>query len=395
MGSLDVEALRADTPGCESVVHLNNAGSALPPACVVDRVISHLQAEARFGGYEAQAEAADELDGVYGALARLVGAQPHQIAVVENATRGWDMAFYALARRFRSGDRILTTTSEYGSNLAAFAQVQRSTGASVQILPDDESGELDLDALDRELERGAACVAINHLPTHDGLINPAAAIGTRTRRAGVPYLLDACQSVGHLPVDIAEIGCDILSATGRKFLRGPRGTGFLYVSDQLAMELEPPFVDLHAAEIIDADRYRLRSDARRFETWETNVAAKLGLGTAAGYATELGVDVLWARIQVLSSDLRAKLDQLPDVSVTDRGRRRSGIVTFRIEDIEPNDAVLSLRHDHRINLSASVPAHAPHDRPTRLRASVHAYNTTDEIDQLIAALSRLVSGDRG
>jgi cysteine desulfurase / selenocysteine lyase len=389
MGSLDIARLRADTPGCERVVHLNNAGSALPPRCVVDRVIAHIQAEANLGGYEAQADVAEELDGVYEALATLVGARPHQIAVVENATRGWDMAFYALARRFVAGDRILTTTSEYGSNLAAFTQVAERTGVAVQIVPDDEQGLLDLEALDRELERGAACLAINHLPTHDGLVNPAAEIGRRARQAGVPYLLDACQSVGHLPVDVGEIGCDVLSATSRKFLRGPRGMGFLYVTDDLAEELDPPFVDLHAAEIIGPHAYRLHPGARRFETWETNVAAKLGLGVAARYATELGVAALWSRIQSLSGELRTKLGLVPGTRVTDRGRIRSGIVTFVVDGVEPQNAVRILRDDHGINLSASLPAHAPYDGPTRLRASVHAYNTNDEIDQLIAAISTL------
>lgn len=387
MGSLDIGRLRADTPGCERVVHLNNAGAALPPRCVVDRVIAHLQTEASIGGYEAQADAAEELAGVYEALATLVGARPHEIAVVENATRGWDMAFYALARRFAPGDRILTTTNEYGSNLAAFAQVAERTGATVQIIPDDEDGVLDLEALDRELERGAACLAVNHLPTHDGLVNPAAEIGKRAREAGVPYLLDGCQAVGHLPIDVAGIGCDMLSATSRKFLRGPRGMGFLYVSDHLADELDPPFVDLHAAEVRSPGAFRLQPGARRFETWETNVAAKLGLGVAARYASDLGVASLWARIQELSSDLRAKLARIPGTRVTDRGRIRSGIVTFTLEGVEPQQAVRRFRDEHGINLSASLPAHAPHDQPTRLRASVHAYNTSDEVDQLVAAVA--------
>lgn len=326
---------------------------------------------------------------MYDALAALIGAQPRDIAVVENATRGWDMAFYALARRFTSGDRILTTTSEYGSNLAAFTHVTQHTGTTVHIIPDDEDGQIDLNALERELERGAACIAINHMPTHDGLIIPVAEIGARARQAAVPYLLDACQSVGHVPLDVTEIGCDILSATSRKYLRGPRGMGFLYVSDRLVDQLDPPFVDLHAADITSSRGYRLQPDARRFETWETNVAAKLGLGVAARYATELGVDALWGRIRSLSSDLRAKLDQLPDARITDRGRARSGIVTFTLAGIDPHDAARTLRHDHQINLSVSLPAHAPHDRPDRMRASVHAYNTTDEIDQLVAALAAL------
>ena len=212
---------------------------------------------------------------------------------MENATRAWDMAFYGLA--FAPGDRILTARSEYSSNVIAFLQVAARTGAVVEVVDNDESGQLSVGDLRGRLADGTGpvkLVAVTHVPTQGGLVNPAEDIGAATRDAGVPYLLDACQSVGQLPVDVDRIGCDYLSATGRKYLRGPRGTGFLYVRSSMSEHVEPPFLDLHAATWTAPDRYEVRRDARRFENWETNYATKIGLGVAVDYALSWGLDAI-------------------------------------------------------------------------------------------------------
>jgi cysteine desulfurase/selenocysteine lyase len=243
---LDVDRARAETPGCRSVTHFNNAGASLPPEPVLEAVIGHLRLEAAVGGYEAAAARPEEIEHTYDAVAALLGAHRDEIALVENATRAWDMAFYALP--LEPGDRILTTSSEYASNVIAFLQLARRKGVRVEVVPDDASGQLDAGALRELLDERVKLIAVNHVPTHNGLVNPAAEIGKVAKEAGVPYLLDACQSVGQMPVDVHEIGCDLLSATGRKFLRAPRGTGFLYAAAPFLERLEPPFLDLHAAE---------------------------------------------------------------------------------------------------------------------------------------------------
>jgi cysteine desulfurase / selenocysteine lyase len=385
---IDVVRARLETPGCENVVHLNNAGAALPPAAVTEAVVGHLRLEERIGGYEAAEAAAPEVDNAYTAIARLLGCAPAEVAVVENATRGWDMAFYAFD--FRPGDRILTIRTEYASNVIALLQVAARTGATVEVIETGADGLPSLDDLARELERGAALVAVTHVPTHSGLVNPAAEIGALARAAGVPYLLDACQSVGQMPVDVAEIGCDMLAATGRKFLRGPRGTGFLYVSDRLVQRLQPPFLDLHAATWTAPDAYEIRPDARRFETWETNYAGKIGLGVAVDYALGWGLDAIEERVTALAEGLRDRLREVPGVTVRDEGVRRCGIVTFTVDGV-PADGVRRRLRAAGVNTSVSPMEYARLDLAARglpdlVRASVHYYNTEEELDRLCAAL---------
>lgn len=386
--TLDVAALRADTPGCEEVVHLNNAGASLMPDRVVDAVVGHLRLEARMGGYEAAAAAADDLEHTYDAVAGLIGAHRHEIALVENATRAWDMAFYAM--HFEAGDRIVTSTAEYGSNVIALLQVARRTGAVIDVVPDDEAGQVSLAELERMIGERTRLIALTHVPTQGGLVNPVEEVGVLARQAGVPFLLDACQSVGQLPVDVDAIGCDILSATGRKFLRAPRGTGFLYVREGMIDRLEPPFLDIQAASWVARDRYEIRPDARRFETWESGVAGRLGLGVAVDLARTLGLDAIEARITSLAERLRALLAELPDVEVHDKGRRRCGIVTFSDRRRPAEEVARDLRA-RGINVSVSHPGQARLDLderglPAIVRASVHCYNTDEELDRLVAAL---------
>ena len=388
---IDVALARAETPGCEHVAHLNNAGAALQPTPVLDAVIGHLRREGEIGGYEAADEQAGRVEHVYDAVARLLGCTRDEIAIVENATRAWDMAFYSL--RFGAGDRILTTRAEYASNYLALRHVADRTGASVEVVPDDEHGQVDAGALEAMLDERVRLVSLVHVPTQGGLVNPAARVGAITRAAGVPLLLDACQAVGQLPVDVEAIGCDILSATGRKFLRGPRGTGFLFVRRELVERLEPPFLDLHAAEWLPDLGYRVRLDARRFENWETNYATKIGLGVAVDYALRWGLESIRARVVELADALRGRLQELPGVTVHDLGQERCGIVTFAVAGVPAADVARALGAAG-INVSVSPAAYSRLDLDGRgldalVRASVHYYNVDDELDRLAAAVGAL------
>jgi len=390
---LDVDKARRDTPGCEEVLHFNNAGSSLMPDPVLRATVGHLELEARIGGYEAAAREEEALERVYGASARMLGCGTDEIAVVENATRAWDMAFYSIP--FEPEDRILTAQAEYASNYIAFLQVARKTGAVVEPVPNDEHGQTSIAALRDMMDGRVKLIAMTHVPTNGGLVNPAERVGEVAREAGCLYLLDACQSAGQMPLDVAEIGCDMLSATGRKYLRGPRGTGFLYVRREVLERLEPPFLDLHAAEWTARDRFEIRPDARRFENWETNFAGKIGLGVALDYALDLGLEAIRDRVYGLAESLRVRLTDIPGVVVRDIGEERCGIVTFTAQGKSP-DEIKSALSGHAINVSVSPPASTRLDSEARglneiVRASVHYFNTGGEVERFCATLGEALS----
>jgi cysteine desulfurase / selenocysteine lyase len=387
----DLARARADTPGCVEVAHFNNAGSALPPRPVIDAVLGHLEREARIGGYEAEAEAADRLTAVYDELAALLGCDADEVAVVENATRAWDMAFYAL--RFEAGDRILCARAEYESNVIAFLQVARRSGAVVEYVPNDEHGQLSVAALREMVDERVRLIAVTHVPSNGGLVNPVEEIGAVAREVGVTYLVDACQAIGQLPVDVRQIGCDILSATGRKYLRGPRGTGLLYVRRALADELEPPLLDLHAARWVADDRYEIRPGARRFENWEYYVAGKLGLGAAARYACEWGLEAIAGRVGALAARLRDGLGGVEGVHVHDLGLRKCGIVSLTVDGLTSTAVAMALG-ERAINVSVNPGHYTRFDMQARgledlVRASVHYYNSEDEVDEFVDAIDAI------
>lgn len=386
-GEAKVATLRADTSGCEDVIHLNNAGSALPPKPVMDRVVRHLRREELVGGYEAANEAEQELANVYRDIAGLVNVEPDEIALMESATRAWLALFTALP--FQTGDRILTAIPEYSSNIIAMRSVAEARGARVEVVPSTPTGEVCVRSLRQTLDDDVRLVAVTHAPTNGGLLQPLREIGAVVRESPAVFLVDACQSVGQVPLDMPAIGADAMAATGRKYLRGPRGTGFLAVRRALLEQLTPVHLDLHSATATETG-FHLRDDARRFELWERNTAGILGLGAAARYFHEVGHDWAHQAISELAERLRSDLAGLPGITVTDLGADRSGIVSFRSDRVAAQDLLEQLREAH-INASVSRAPSTPWDMRDRqldeiVRTSVHYYNTPAELRRLCEAV---------
>ena len=361
------------------------------PRSVLQTQIDHLQLEASVGGYESERLRHDAIEAVYDSVARLINCRRDEVAIVENATVGWMMAFYSIP--FEPGDRILTAEAEYASNYLAYLQIAREKGVVVETVPSTPSGEVCVESLRGMIDGRVRLIAISHVPTNGGLVNPVEEIGAVAREHGILYLVDACQSAGQVRLDVDAIQCDMLSATGRKYLRGPRGVGFLYVSRRILDSLHPPMIDLFSATWIDADNYRLRDDARRFENWESNYAAKLGLGRAIDYALDIGVDEIEVEVARLADSLREQLSGIDGVSVHDIGKRRCGIVTFSISGMGSSEVVTRLR-DKGINTSMTTPSSTLIDAtrrelPDMVRSSVHYYNEYAELGALVEAVSEI------
>jgi selenocysteine lyase/cysteine desulfurase len=392
-GGLDVEALRAETPGCAERIHLNHAGAALPTQRTLDTVIAHLRREAEIGGYEAAAEREADLVAVRTSLARLLGAHPDEVVLRTSDTSAWVAAFwgFVLAGGLEPSRRIITDHTVYNSHHFAVLQAVRHLGATVEVVPAGPDGTLDLARLADALARPAAMVAVTHVPTSSGLVNPVAQVGRLARDAGVPFFLDACQSVGQLPVDVAAIGCDVATGTGRKWLRGPRGTGLLYVARGFADRLDPPGIDATSATWTAPGDYQLAPGAQRAGQFEGPIAAQLGLGAAVDQLLDLGIDAVAHRIGELAEELRARLHGVPGVRTADGDGPRSGIVTFTVDGRDAHE-VRSAAAAAGINLNVSSAGDALLDLGARglesvVRASPHIVNTVDELDRLVEVVA--------
>lgn len=387
----EVAAARERTPGCATptLVHLNHAGSSLPTQAVLDAQITHLREEARIGGYEAADAVSDRRRAVYDSIAELIGARPHEIARTEHATAAWNAAFWSVP--MEPGQRIVVHDHEYGANIVAFLHAAETRGVVIDRVGNDASGAIDVEAVAERVERGdVALVSLTHVPTNGGLVNPAAEVGRITSAAGVPFLLDACQSIGQRDVDVEELGCDFLSATGRKFLRGPRGTGFLYVRTSILDRVRPSQPDHHGADLVAADHFVWADGAQRFEYWEHDVAAWLGLGAAVSEALSIGMHRIQPTVEQRADELRGMLENV-GFTVHDEGDVRCGIVTTSRAGID-SEALRVRLAANGINCTTTMPGSSRWDverrsLPALLRLSVHYLTTEDELVRCLDVLT--------
>lgn len=391
---IDLDVVRADTPGCHRGVFLDSAGSSLPPVQVLDEVVNHLRREAEVGGYRAAEERADDLEAGYAVVAALLGCEPSEVAFTDSATRSWLNAFDAIP--LGPGDRILSTEAEYGGNAVPLLRRAEETGATVELVPSDPSGAVDVDALRDMLDERVRVVSLVHVPMNGGLVNPAGAVIEAAHEAGALVLLDACQSAGQ--VDLAGVDADILTGTGRKWLRGPRGTGFLVVRDRIRERLRPRQVDLHSGTWEAPDRYSLRADARVFELWETSVADRLGMIAAFRYALDLGVAEIETTVAAGAAYLRDGLAALPGVTVHDLGTTRCGLVTFSVDGVDPYAIRDHLLAQH-VTVSLARRPSTRYDMTRRgldaiVRASPHYFLTQAQLDEAIEVVAAVTGKAR-
>ena len=389
---ININKVREETDGVRKVIHLNNSGASLMPNIVRDSMLHYLDQEAIYGGYEIAEKYGEILDEVYELAARLINCYPDEIAVTESATAAWTKAIQCIP--FEKGDKILTSEAEYASNFISYLQLKERKGIEIIVASSDPFGRVSLESLESLIDDKVKLIAITHIPTNGGLINPVEAIGAIAAKHSIFYLIDTCQSVGQLPIDVQALNCTFITATGRKFLRAPRGTGFLYINKKQAGHLYPIDLDLYSANWESETTYTVREDAKRFELFETNKGAKLGLASALRYALDLGMENIWQRIQMLAHYTRQQLSKLENIEILDRGSNNCGIVSFHIKDVNPTELMMQLR-DQQINISTSHRSSTLLDMNKRKlttinRIGVHYYNTKEEIDIFTKAISKLI-----
>lgn len=377
----EIIQLRAETRGTSQKIHFNNAGSSLNPDVVVDTVISYLREEATLGGYEIEDKYRHELNNTYELIAKLINANADEIAIVENASTAWGIAFNGID--FKPGDEIITCEMEYVTNIIGFLNAQKKLGVSLKIIPNDAQGNFPLDVFEQAISPKTKLIAMTQIPSTAGGMIPIVEIGKIARKHQVLYLVDACQSAGQIPLNVEEIGCDMLAVTGRKYLRAPRGTGFLFVRKQVQDKLNTLFMDGFSAPSVSRDNFQLRNDARRFELYEKNRAITLGLGKAVEYALNIGVDRIWQRVQYLANLMRKQLAGIDGLTVHDFGDQQSGIVTFSVKGMD-SGLVKSTLAENNINVSVGKAISTliymdKNHLASNVRASVHYYNTEEEI----------------
>jgi len=394
ISSAQLHLLRQDTPACLEVLHFNNAGASLTPLPVQQAVQEHLLLEYQMGGYEAAAINAEKSNAFYAAVAEMLHTQPRQIAFTTSATDAYNRALTSIS--FEPGDLILTTENDYASNQIAFLQIAKRFGANIQIAPESPAGGVDTQAMCQLIrDQVPRLVAVTHMPTSSGLIQDITTIGKACREVDTLYIVDACQTAGQLPLDVEAIGCDFLTATFRKFLRGPRGTGFLFVSERvLNSEMAPFYLDLHSAEWAEFNEYQPQADARRFELWERNHALVHGAAAAARYAQAIGLGAIAERSSMLAQQLRAILSEHAAIQVMDKGENLGAIVTCYLNNQEPLALLAQLRQE-KIHTSISGITNAQYDFqrkniPWVLRLSPHYYNTTEEIKNLTKKIFKII-----
>jgi selenocysteine lyase/cysteine desulfurase len=393
---LNIEQLRHQTPGCQYKTHFNNAGASLLPQKVLDAIIAHVQLEAITGGYEAADLKANEVNGFYESTAKLLNCKSSNVAFTSSATNSFARALSCIS--FQVGDSILLANEDYISNQIAFLSLQKRFGIKILRAASLPEGGVDVADMERLMDlHHPKLVSLTHVPSNTGLIQPVELVGQLCADRDIYYLVDGCQSAGQIPVDVQKIKCDFFTATMRKFLRGPRGAGFLYVSDKIINEkLEPLFIDLKGAEWTNADEYIPRMDARRFEDWELPYPLVMGSKAAIDLAITLGLDEIQNRNTILCDRVKNGLSMQPNITLLDKGTNQSSIITVKINNQKAPELLTNLRSKN-INTSIAYRNFALIDFDTKsvdwaLRISPHYYNTEKEVDLLIETL-RTVTND--
>lgn len=382
---MNIDKIREDTLHCDNFIHFNNAGAALPPKSVNEAIIAFLKEEEATGGYEMEARHAESIDQIYKEIAKLIRCQSDEIAITDNASTAFSKALYSIP--FQEGDEIITSEIEYSSNFLNYLKLKRDKGINIITIPVGENGPIDIQKLEDSISKKTKLVAVTHMPTSSGAIAPVGAIGEITKQHDILYMVDTCQSIGHYPTFVDELHCDFLTGTSRKYIRGPRGLGFLYARKSIYKDLDPFMLEAMGAEWQSTDSYELNYTSKMFEAFEKPYAFMMGLQEAVKYANNLGIENIWSRITDLSTYARSLFAQHKELSLQDgKGKELSGIITLTIKNKSSLEIQEELKRN-KINISICKPFTSLTDMQNKgldssCRLSLHYYNTKEEVERV-------------
>lgn len=389
---IDVASERARTLGTSTRRYFNAAGAGLMSDGVMSAIVGHLRTEQEIGSYEAANLVAPRIEQAYEDAAELLRCDADEIAFHDAATTGLRVVFDAL--RLGAGDTVVAPRSSYVSQALRLLSMQRHDGVTLKIIENAPDGRMDLAELEDVLAGTPnAVISAVHVPTSSGLVEPVAEIGVLARRYGARYVLDATQSVGQIDIDVRQIGCDVLVATGRKFLRGPRGTAFTFVRRGFLDGIAPWAPDVRASVWNDSSAWTTTPGARCLETWEAAIAGRVGLGVALREALDRGMSATESHIGLAAARLRERLGAIEGVTIADPPAATAGIVTFVVAGLASRDVSAELRA-RAIDTIAIPASHAQWDLGERgldavVRASAHVYNDESDFDILVAAVAEI------
>jgi cysteine desulfurase / selenocysteine lyase len=376
--------------------YLNNAGAGIMSTKTYEVIINYLKLEREIGAYHAAAKSKTLSDNFYINAAKLINANsPSEIAYMDSASRGWNMIVYGTP--LKKGDTILTLSSEFGTNLITLFNYAKLNDFKVCVIKCDINGSFLIEEIENKLKEGAKLIAISHAVAHGSIINPVEEIGKLAKKYGAYYIVDGCQTVGQIKVDVQSIQCDAYMTTGRKWLCGPRGTGFLYVKSSSQMRTTQ--LDLASADLIFDDnlnliRIEVRNDAKQFELWEKSFANLLGLSSAIEECLESKIEVISVKIQELSNKLRFAASSNENIKLIGKTISLSGILGFYLDDYSKESYVQNEfdKFDLRISTMSDwdCPMHFPKNGANKIfRLSPHFYTDNDTIEKACEIISKI------
>ncbi|KXB00446.1 cysteine desulfurase [candidate division MSBL1 archaeon SCGC-AAA261C02] len=388
-----VEEVRSEIPFLKTgIIYLDNAATTPTPRPVIDAMLEYFQeynANIGRGLHRSAKRATEEFEAARGKIAETIGAKPGEIAYTKNATEALNMVANGL--NLKKGDKVIATILEHHSNLVPWQRLERTRGIELEVVREAPDCVIDPAAIEDAVDDRTRLITMPHVSNALGTIQPVREVGEIAEEHDVLFSIDAAQAVGHMPIDVSEINCDFLAAPGHKGLMGPQGTGFLYVREDRQEELEPLLLGGGIVQTVTEHKCGLVEPPQVFDAGTPNIPGIIGLGKAAEYVLEIGLEEIEKREQKLTQEM-LKISEIDSIEVygPKNPEDRGGVVSFNLSGMDPHEASSIL--DEVANIATRSGHHCAMPVMSHLgidgtvRASIHYYNTEDEVEKFVKTI---------